>query len=151
MIRRHIKGIFTVFMVLVILIGLAGCQGFSAGPPKEVVAQAVKVRAQADQQMLWQQLSLQTDVSPSLSIKQVKIRKTRPVQVASKLAYEVTGTYQYKLRYPNRRKIEQSQVPFDVVLQAIPETENWQFLRIETDQEGDRRRWSWETLTGDRA
>ncbi|MEL7315206.1 MAG: hypothetical protein AAFN08_09665 [Cyanobacteria bacterium J06559_3] len=142
MIRQPIRSLLACFAGLLVLIGMTGCSSLAAAPPQAVVAQAVAVQAEAYQTDLWQQLSLQTDATPSLSINRVKVRQTRPVQVASTLAYEVTGTYQYKLRYPNRRRLQQSQVPFTVVLQAIPDTEDWQLLRIESD-----RAWVWEPLS----
>ena len=150
MIKAHLRGLLTLFVALGMMIGLVSCNGVNAAPPQAVVTQAVMAQAQDNQQTLWQQLSLQAEATPSLSVSRVKIRQTRPVQVASTLAYEVTGTYQYKLRYPNRRKIEQSQVPFTVVLQAIPETEDWQLLRTAKGIAGDRP-WSWQPLQGDRA
>ncbi|MGF1522142.1 MAG: hypothetical protein ACFBSF_07480 [Leptolyngbyaceae cyanobacterium] len=143
MMRQTIRSLLACFAALLMLIGTTGCGTLKATPPPTVVTQAVVAQAEANQTDLWQQLSLQSDEPPSLAVKQVKVRQARPVQVASTLAYEVTGTYQYTLRYPNRRRIRQSQVPFTVVLQAIPDTENWQLLRIESD-----RTWAWEPLDG---
>ena len=150
MIRPRIRGVLACLIACLTLIGLTSCRGMAAAPPQEIVAQAVAVQAQDNQTTLWQQLSLQTEATPSLSVNQVKVRQTRPVEVAATLAYEVTGTYQYKIRYPNRRQIKQSQVPFTVVLQAIPETEDWQLLRMEKDAEGDRA-WAWEPLGSNQA
>ena len=149
MTRPQARGWLAGLMALLMLAGLAGCNDLAAAPPQEVVLQAVATQAQNNQATLWQQLSLQAETAPSLSVNQVKVRRTRPVDVASTIAYEVTGTYRYKIRYPNRRQVKQSQVPFTVILQAIPETEDWQLLRM-GDGEGDRA-WAWEPLGGDRA
>ena len=141
MIRQPIRSILACLTILLILLGATSCGQSANTPPQDVVAQAVTIQAQANQADLWQQLALQTDEVPSLKVNQIKIRQTHPVQVASTLAYEIIGTYQYKLRYPNRRHIQQSQVPFTVVLQTIPNTQDWQLLQIESD-----RTWAWEPL-----
>ncbi|NER78876.1 MAG: hypothetical protein F6K42_04720 [Leptolyngbya sp. SIO1D8] len=150
MIRQRIRGLLTLLIALLFAVGLTSCNGLSASPPQTVVTQAVMVQAQSDQQALWQQLSLQSEATPSLSVSQVKIRQTRPVQVMSDLAYEIEGTYQYKLRYPNRRRIQQSQVPFTIVLRVIPDTEDWQLLQREKGVAGDRA-WFWKSLSSNSA
>lgn len=137
------------FIALLTVVGLSSCGGLQGTPPKNIVSQAIVAQAQADQITLWQQLSLPMEATPALSVKQVRIRQTRSVLVASELAYEIAGTYQYRLQYPHRRKIEQSQVPFTVVLQAIPESKDWQLLQIENDESKDRQ-WYWEPFMGDR-
>lgn len=128
-----------------LFIGLSGCGGRGTAPPQAVITQAVVAQAQNNQTTLWQQLALQSDATPTLSVKNVKARKTRPVKVADDLAYEVAGTYQYVLRYPNRRKLTQTQVPFTVVLKADEATlSDWQLLNIQ--QQGEKPDWSWEAL-----
>ena len=144
MIRRLWRGMLTGLVAVLMLLGVAGCSGLSSGPSQDLIAQAVAVQARENQASLWQQLSLQAEDTPSLAVSRVQVLQSRPVQVASTLAYEVTGTYQYRICYPHHRPIKQSDVPFDVVLQAIPETEDWQLLQIESD-----RSWAWEPLVGD--
>jgi len=62
------------------------------------------------------------------------------------LAYEVTGTYRYKLRYPQRSPLIQSQVPFSLILQEATETGPWQLLEIEGPTEAPQA-WHWQPLT----
>ena len=146
---RSLPGTVTVLIALLMILGLTSCAGLRAAPPQAVITQAVTLQAQDHQEALWQQLSLKAEAAPSLVVSQVKARQVQPVEVAATLAYGVDGTYRYKIRYPNRRQIEQSQVPFTVVLQAIPDTQDWQLLHIEDTVTGDRT-WTWESLGRDR-
>jgi len=151
MTKRWMPSCLALLIAVLAIAGLSGCSGTAANVPSAVVTQAVEVQAQAEQTALWQQLSLPDSAPPKLSVSQVKVRQRRPVQVAADTAYELAGTYQYTLRYPDRRRVKQSQVPFTVVLQ--PETEaaeTWRLLRLETSAPGDRT-WHWQPLAGDRA
>lgn len=139
-----LKGLLNWGLVCYLIVGLMGCGTQSAMPPQTVIKQAVVVQAQSNQTTLWQQLALRSDELPTLSVKNVKARKTQQVKVADDLAYEIMGTYQYALRYPNRRKLEQTQVPFTVVLKATEGTSDWQLLNIQ--QQGEKSTWSWKAL-----
>lgn len=147
MIRWRIQPALCLIIGLMVL-GLAGC-GNANTPPESLVAQALSLQVQQNQSTLWQQLSPQSQVTPTLSVSQVKVRRTRPVQVASTLAYESTGTYRYQIRYPDRRRFDQSRVPFTVVLQPIPDSveSDWQVLQTVTGAAGDLT-WFWQPLSG---
>jgi hypothetical protein len=150
MIRRLLKPIVLGLLLGSFWLGLTGCSHLKAKIPQHIVAAAVALQAQADQATLWQQLSSSSESAPSLSVSRVKVHRVRSVQVAADLAYEVTGTYQYKLRYPNRPTVKQSQVPFDVILQGDTEPDDWRLLQRGPAVQGDRA-WQWQPLKGDRA
>lgn len=128
---------------ILMIVGLTGC-GDGNAPPQSVVAQAVALQAQQAQYELWQQLSHPPEPAPELQIWRVKVRRSRPVKVADILAYELTGTYQSKIRYVRRPPLKQSQVPFAVVLQTISDAEgtHWQLLQIGSAVDGGLD-WSW--------
>lgn len=146
MIMRAMRGIVSGVVVLWLLLGTTGCGSFNAQPPQNVVAQAVAIQAAESQRTLWQQLALNESDSPKVAVRQVKVRQTRPVTVASMPAYEVAGTYQYQIRYPNRRRVKQSQVPYTIIVKSDSETEDWQLLRLSADAVGDRT-WAWQPLS----
>lgn len=146
---KYSRGVVAIIFGL-LLVGIVGCGGPQDAPPQAIITQAVIQLAEGDQANLWQQLSLPDTQSPSLSVDQVKPQRVRPVQVASTIAYEVSGTYRYTIRYANRRRIQQSHVPFAVVLQSAPGSQDWQFLQLKSPDEGDRP-WTWQPLMGDPA
>jgi hypothetical protein len=123
-----------------LLLGLSGCQNLKAEIPHHVVTAAVTQQADHRQDELWSELSANLETAPKLTVKRVKVSRVQPVKVGAELAYEVTGTYQYKLRYPNLPTATQSQVPFDVIVQQTDDADAWQALQ--QTRQGDRR-WSW--------
>ncbi|MDB9528975.1 hypothetical protein PN498_23485 [Oscillatoria sp. CS-180] len=127
-----------------LLLGTVGCSGIEANIPQEIVAEAVTLQAQQEQFDLWQQLTTSGgETTPTLNVKKVQVREVHPVKVVDDLAYEVTGTYQYTLRYPKRSPIKQSQVPFTLILQNEALTDNWQILQ--RPGTGDRP-WYWQPV-----
>ncbi len=144
--RRLVRAIAIVVFASLALT-LSSCSN-GGQPPQAIITQAVMRQAEQQQAALWQQLALQTTETPALTVKHIQSRHQRQVKVASDLAYEVTGTYDYNLRYPNRRKIEQAQVPFTIILKGTPDTESWQLLDIPPDAQ--KGRWHWESLGSDR-
>jgi hypothetical protein len=145
MTRRFFRGLFSIILVGALFMGLTSCRGGQADLPSAVIDQAVTMQAQANQTSLWQKLALPSDEGPELSISRIKVDRIRSVTVAAEPAYEVVGTYQSKIRYPHRRAIKQSQVPFDVVLQTDASTGNWRVLQAESEVKGDRP-WRWQLL-----
>ena len=150
MIKSLIKRIALGVIVICLLLGAASCGRLKTTIPQHIVSEAVAQQAQQAQNSLWQQLSPNQGTAPTLSVKKVKVRQVRSVRVSSDLAYEVTGTYQYKLRYPNRPAVNQSQVPFNLILHHDSELQSWQLLQWGESFKRDRT-WRWQPLTGDRA
>lgn len=134
---------------LLFAIGLTGCSGPAGAPPTGIVSQAVAVQAQAANGAIWQALTLGNAASdngaPAVAVKDVKVRQVRLVQVASAIAYEAIGTYQYTTRYAQHPK-EDSEADFNVVLQPGVAGDSWQLLNIESTEAGRPVQWSWEPL-----
>lgn len=150
MTRRLLKTVSVCLLAGWLLLGLGGCSNLKADIPQHVVAEAVARQAEREQSALWQQLSSTQEDAPTLSVNRVKIQQVRQVKVDSDLAYEITGTYNYKLRYPNRPSVKQSQVPFDLFLRGNSEADDWQLLQRGSGIQGDRA-WRWQPLNSDRA
>jgi len=85
----------------VLLLCLTGCGRLQPAIPHHIVTAAVERQAQQEQVDLWRQLSADTATVPQLSVSRVRVSQVRRVKVVDDLAYEVTGTYRYKLRYPH--------------------------------------------------
>lgn len=134
--------------VILLLLGIGGCGSLKGDIPAEIVTAAVTQQAQQEQIALWQQLSAATDMAPQLSVNQVKVRRVRQVKVATALAYEVTGTYRYRLRYADRSPVKQSRVPFTLIVQRPTAAESWQLLQTNGSFENGQS-WRWWPLTGE--
>lgn len=117
----------TVISLALLLLTLAACGGPGQGPTTEVVAQAVQAQAQQAETTLWQKLGDRTTAAPTLQVKAVTVKRTRTLTLLGQRAYEVSGTYRLKLRYPSRR-VTQTRVPFQVVLQPGATPAQWQVL-----------------------
>lgn len=150
MIRQVIRRLILGLVIGCVLLGSASCRNVAANIPQNIVVEAVTLTAQRKQSKLWQQLSSDVEAAPTLSIRKVHVEQVRKVQVAADLAYEIVGTYQAKLRYPNHSPIKQSDVPFSLILQGDDEQQVWQLLQIDLSSQGDRA-WHWEPLTSDSA
>ena len=134
--------------VIFLLLGIGGCGSLKADIPAEIVAAAVTQQTQQEQIALWQQLAAATDIAPQLSVNHVKVRRVRQVKVATALAYEVTGTYRYRLRYTDRSPVKQSRVPFSLILQRPTAADPWQLLQTNGSFENGQS-WRWWPLTGE--
>ena len=140
-----IKRLQVLLVTAILFLGLTGCGQLKAAIPHHVVTAAVARQAQQEQVDLWRQISPDETSLPQLSVNRVKVSQVRQVQVADELAYEVTGTYRYKLRYPQRSPLTQSQVPFSVILQASLEDARWQLLEVEGSLAAPKA-WHWRSL-----
>jgi len=134
----------------VLLLCLTGFGRLQPAIPHHIVTAAVERQAQQEQVDLWRQLSADTATVPQLSVSRVQVSQVRRVKVVDDLAYEVTGTYRYKLRYPQRSPLIQSQVPFSLILQEATETAPWQLLDIEGPIAAPQA-WHWQPLTDEAA
>ena len=140
---RRLTAAIAVFFLIV---GIGGCGSLKGDIPRDIVAVAVTQQAEQEQITLWQQLSAATDTAPQLSVNHVKVRNVRQVKVAAELAYEVTGTYRYRLRYAERSPVKQSRVPFSLIVQQPTETGSWQLLQTDGSFENGQS-WRWWPLT----
>ncbi|RZM78795.1 hypothetical protein [Leptolyngbya iicbica] len=140
-----IKRLQLLLAVAVLWLGLTGCGQLKAAIPHHVVTAAVTQQAQQEQVDLWRQLSANDTSLPQLSVNRVQVDRVRQVRVADELAYEVTGTYRYKLRYPQRSPLTQSEVPFSLILQESPADEQWQLLEVEGSLTAPKT-WQWRSL-----
>ncbi|HEY9887422.1 MAG TPA: hypothetical protein V6D02_03425 [Candidatus Obscuribacterales bacterium] len=145
MIKRWLYRGLILIWVGCLALGMTGCQGSKAAVPAEVVTAAIARQAQREQTQLWQKLATHSAEAPTLTVKKVQVKRVQAVQVATDLAYRVTGTYQYRLRYPDRRQVKQSQVPFALIVQAAGDSEGWRLLERGTAV-GDRP-WQWRSLS----
>ncbi len=134
--------------IIFLLLGIGGCGSLKGDIPAEIVAAAVTQQTQQEQIALWQQLAAATDIAPQLSVNHVKVRRVRQVKVATALAYEVTGTYRYRLRYTDRSPVKQSRVPFSLILQRPTAADPWQLLQTNGSFENGQS-WRWWPLTGE--
>ncbi|MEM6835622.1 MAG: hypothetical protein AAF609_02110 [Cyanobacteria bacterium P01_C01_bin.120] len=139
------KALRNLLMVVLLAVCLTSCGTLKATIPGYVATAAVTRQAQQAQMTLWQKVSTESSSQPKLSVSRVEVRDVHRVKVADASAYEVTGTYRYRLRYPRRSPLEQSQVPFSVILQAKTETQPWQLLEIEGTIEHPQS-WHWHPL-----
>lgn len=145
MIKRLTRIILSSLLMVSVFLGLSGCSNLKAEIPHHIVTAAVTRQAGQQQVQLWSELSSESQAAPQLTVKRVNVDRVRSVKVGADLAYEVTGTYQYKLRYPSLPSVTQSQVPFDVIVQKDDETDDWRALQ--PSRQSDRR-WSWLPLAG---
>lgn len=141
-----IKRTKTLLIAVLLLLVLTGCGRLKAAIPHHIVTAAVARQAQQEQVELWRQLSAHAEPLPQLSVGRVNVTRVRQVKVADELAYEVTGTYRYTLRYPQRSPLKQSQVPFSLILRSQEEPETWQLLEFEGATTAPTA-WHWEPLT----
>lgn len=145
-----IKRVKALLIAALLLVVLTGCGRFKAAIPHHIVTAAVARQAQQEQVDLWRQLSASSAARPQLSVSRVNVRQVHRVKVADELAYEVTGTYRYKLRYPQRSPLQQSQVPFSLIVQEPNEQGAWQLLEIEGTPEAPKA-WHWQPLISESA
>ncbi|MDA0267128.1 MAG: hypothetical protein O3A14_09220 [Cyanobacteria bacterium] len=145
MIRRLWRGGQLLALVLALMLGLTACGGGPA-PPADVVTQAVTQQAETTQRQLWQGLSRQAD-APKLQINRVKPTRTRSIWVDGQGAYQIKGNYQLDLRYSSRRV--KQKVPFEVILQPVPNSDNWQWLYPVSDSPGTPPQWQTQLLPSD--
>ncbi|NEQ46831.1 MAG: hypothetical protein F6K00_26130 [Leptolyngbya sp. SIOISBB] len=140
-----IKRLKTWLITLLLLVGLTGCGQLKAAIPHHIVTEAVARQAQQEQVNLWRQLSPEEASLPQLSVSRVQVQRVRQVRAAGELAYEVTGTYRYKLRYPQRSPLQKSQIPFSLILHESAEGEPWQLLEVEGSLDAPSA-WHWQSL-----
>lgn len=138
-----VKRILVLFLVIGMLFGGTGCNRVGSEIPQSAVIEAVTLQAQEKQIALWQQLASTGETAPALRVKKVKIRDVHRVRVIDDLAYEVTGTYESTLRYPKRSPIQQSQIPFSLILQEQEENGTWQLLQQTSASDLP---WYWQAL-----
>jgi hypothetical protein len=124
-----------------IAIVLTSCGG--AGPPQDVITQAVTQQAEQAQRQLWQGVSRQAD-APQLQIKRVKPTRTQPIRVDGQDAYQIKGNYQLELRYSARRVKQKA--PFEVILQPVVDSEAWQWLYPTNPGAGEASQWQTQLL-----
>lgn len=146
MIKRFWMGSRFLALALALMLGLAACGGGQA-PPPEVITQAVTQQAERTQLQLWQGLSHQAD-APALKVNRVKPTRTRAIWVDGQSAYQVKGNYQLELRYSSRQVKQKA--PFEVILQAIPGSDDWQWLYPTVVAQGKSAQWKTQLLQGDR-
>jgi hypothetical protein len=128
------------------MLGLTACGGGSA-PPAEVISQAVTQQAERTQLQLWQGLSRQAN-PPVIKVSRVKSTGTRSILIDGQRGYQIKGNYRIELRYSSRRV--QQKVPFEVILKAIPDSDDWQWLYATGKGPGKSTHWQTQLLHRDR-
>ena len=131
---------------LVLLVGLVGCGGGQA-PPTEIITQAVTQQAERTQLQLWQGLSRKAS-APELKVNKIKPTRTRSMRVNGEGAYQIEGNYQLELRYSSRRVKQKA--PFEVILQAVPGSDDWRWIYTDQTTVGQPPQWHIQRLQRDR-
>ncbi|MGF1460990.1 MAG: hypothetical protein ACFBSG_18425 [Leptolyngbyaceae cyanobacterium] len=133
---------------LLLVLWLSGCGSGQSKVPSAVVKTAVMRQAQQEQIALWQQLAAEQADLPQLAVQKVHVSDVHSVKVPNGVAYEVSGTYRYRVRYAQRSPLKQSRVPFTVIVQ--PQSDHaWRLLEIDGKADLSRPSWHWQPLTND--
>ncbi|NJN21216.1 MAG: hypothetical protein HC812_08545 [Leptolyngbya sp. RL_3_1] len=129
-------------LALIAIVSLTACGG--AGPPQDVLTQAVTQQAEQTQRQLWQGVSRQAD-APQLQVKRIKPIRTQSIRVDGQDAYQIKGSYQLELRYSARRV--QQKAPFEVILKPTSNSEAWQWLYPMNTGPGEAPQWQTQVLS----
>ena len=150
MIKRFVQNLLRFVLLGLLLLGVSACSLTSAQIPSSVLSEAVQQQAIATQQELWRHLNLDPDSFPTVTVRRVHINRVRQVKVADEIAYEVNGTYRSRVRYRDRRPIQESPATFALVLKAPNQTDvigtGWELLQREEKAESNQY-WHWEVLS----
>lgn len=115
---------------------MVGC-GAWAGPPSEVVEQALDLRLQQTQQEIRAQLSGRSEAAFSGSA--IQVNRTDVVTIEGESAYRVEGQYTLKGRYRDRN-YRQAKTPFTLYLGRLDD-QTWELLEPESRGDGETITW----------
>jgi hypothetical protein len=122
-----------VLLTLILAIVLTAC-GAGDAPKQTVVQKAIAVQFGQIQQNLGQQIYRTEAGLPTFVIDHVKVQEQKPLLIQDLKAYQVRGTYDLTLQFPDH-KLTQHQNAFEVYLQQQPDDETWRLARPQADQQ----------------
>lgn len=116
---------------ILLAVTLSACSLLSQGPSQKIVTRAIALQLGQTQQSLSHQLAPRAKTIPSVEVDHVAVRQRQPIQVNTQTLYQVTGTCDIQLTFPNRR-VSETATPFEVYLQPGVAKATWLLARPET-------------------
>jgi hypothetical protein len=117
-----------VMVMLVVL--LSACSGNPLTPTGKLVKRAITLQVEQTSVQLSKQLEVDFK---GFEIKHLAIRQQKYQIINTLPAYRVQGTYDLKLKLPNR-ELMQDKKPFDIYMQLQKEGKTWRLLQPDNTQ-----------------
>ena len=118
------KTIVRMIVILLLIGSLVACNSTGSSLNHQIVQKAIDLKLQETQQQLSDQLSLHASYSLKSKLHRVVVTEQAPLLVLGLPAYRVQGTYDATFKLP-KQKVEQRQMPFEVILQQQIEGKTW--------------------------
>jgi len=120
---------------IALLIMLTGCGVLGGGPNHQLVERAIALELDQAQQVLSQQLRLNSQPN-KLWINRVKVNEQTPLVIQDLQAYRVRGTYDYTIKLPTQQ-VTQRDNAFEVYLQRQKEGKTWKLAQLQVNKDGE--------------
>jgi hypothetical protein len=120
-------------VIVVLMVLLSACSGNPLTPTGKLIKNAIALQVEQTQQQLTKQLEVDFK---GFDIKHLSIRQQKYQIINALPAYRVQGTYDLKLKLPNRELI-QDKKPFDIYMQLQKEGKTWRLLQPDNTQSED--------------
>ncbi|NJM71803.1 MAG: hypothetical protein HC862_17290 [Scytonema sp. RU_4_4] len=125
-------------MIAIILLWLlTACTTSVLAPTSQLVEKAIALELEQTQQQLNQQLDLNFQ---GFEIHRLSMTHRKPLTIQNLPTYRVQGTYNLTFKLPKRR-LTQSQKPFEVYLQLQTEGKTWRLLVPEGSDKDSKSVW----------
>ena len=109
---------------------LSGCSLLSKNPPQSIIEAAIAQQVSQTQQALNQQFKASAN-APTVTIDRIEVHQRQSAATSSGTRYQVTGTCDLEMIFGDRR-IHKTALPFQVILQAEPDSNNWRLIQSES-------------------
>jgi hypothetical protein len=136
-----------VIITVVMAVLLSGCN-LGGSPNQALVKQAIAIQVSQTQQALTQQLYSSSSQPPEFEIGRIHITNRQPLTIQDLQSYQVQGTYDLTLKFPNRR-VTQRENPFEVYLQRQIEGKTWRVAQLQPGDEEKGDRWVTQLISTD--
>ena len=110
---------------------LTACGSTGQKPSKDVVQHAIALQLEQTQQLLSEQLRLDTDPA-KIQVNRVKIAQQTPLQIQNLQSYRIKGNCDFTVKLP-KRAVVQKNAPFEIYLQSQIEGKTWRLAYLKTD------------------
>jgi hypothetical protein len=138
--QKTVKSIVRVAIAFFLVGLLAACNGIGAPPSKSLIARAIAIEVNDTQQLLSEQLRLNSAEPVKVEIDRINITEQTPFSIQNLPAYHIRGTYDLTLKL-STRQVTQQKNPFDIYLQQQVEGKTWRLARYELRDEGTKLVW----------
>jgi hypothetical protein len=118
-----------IIMVMLVVL-LSACNGNPLTPTGKLIKKAITLQVEQTQQQLTKQLEVDFK---GFEIKHLAIRQQKYQIINTLPAYRVEGTYDLKLKLPNR-ELMQDKKPFEIYMQLQKEGKTWRLLQPDNTQ-----------------